>query len=204
MGDQIIGNQEFVRDYLWTLKCLIGAVDGTEVSRVIEVLFAAYKEGRRIFIIGNGGSASTASHLACDLAKGCAAKGKPRVQAFSLTDNVALITAIANDIAYAKVFTEQLAVLLERGDVVFAITASGTSPNILDAVVYAKERGATVVGLIGFKGGSLKALVDMDITVDSDNYGHVEDVHCALAHVIAQRLRWKIQGDDPGRSAGVP
>jgi len=184
--------EPFVSAYLDGLRGVLNEIHEDAVARVIDVLWEAYRAGSRIFIIGNGGSAATASHMMCDLAKGCAAEGRPLVKAMSLTDNVSLLTAVGNDIAYERVFTEQLRVFLEPRDVVVAITASGNSPNILDAVRYAGERGARTVGLIGFGGGQLKALVDADITVSSRNYGHVEDVHCVLEHLISQCLRERI------------
>jgi D-sedoheptulose 7-phosphate isomerase len=182
----------FAREYLSGLRKTLDEINIEDVTRVVEVLLDAYRRGRTIFIIGNGGSAATASHMMCDLAKGCAVEGKPRIRALSLTDNVSIMTAISNDISYEKVFTEQLKVFLEEGDVVLGITASGNSPNILDAIRYAKEHGATTIGFIGFGGGKLKALVDVNVTVSSRNYGHVEDLHCVLEHLISQCLRQKI------------
>jgi D-sedoheptulose 7-phosphate isomerase len=143
----------------------------------------------KIFIIGNGGSASTASHMAVDLAKGTQVKGYPSLRVISLTDNVGMITAWANDLAYEEVFTEQLKNLLSYKDVLIAISASGNSPNILSAVRYAKSRGAATVGFIGFGGGKLKDLVDVDITVSSHNYGVVEDFHLTLNHIISQFIK---------------
>lgn len=186
--------EPFVGEYLTGLQGVLEEIDREAVSRVIEILWEAYRKGRRLFIIGNGGSAATASHMMCDLAKGCAVEGKPLVKALSLTDNVSIMTAISNDVSYEKVFTEQLKVFLEEGDVVIGITASGNSPNILDAVAYANEHGATTIGLIGFGGGKLKGMVDADVTVASKNYGHVEDLHCILEHLISQCLRERIRG----------
>jgi len=185
--------EPFVSEYLTGLQDVLETIDREAVTRVVEILWEAYRKGRRLFIIGNGGSAATASHMMCDLAKGCAVEGKPLVRAMSLTDNVSIMTAISNDVSYEKVFTEQLKVFLEEGDVVIGITASGNSPNILDAVAYASEHGATTIGLIGFGGGKLKGMVDADVTVASKNYGHVEDVHCILEHLISQCLRERIR-----------
>ena len=184
----------FAREYLSGLRVVLDEINTEDVTRVVEILLDAYRRGRTIFIIGNGGSASTASHMMCDLAKGCGVEGKPRIKALSLTDNVSIMTAISNDVSYEKVFTEQLRVFLEEGDVVLGITASGNSPNILDAIRYANEHGATTIGFIGFGGGKLKALVDVNVTVSSRNYGHVEDLHCVLEHLISQCLRQKIAG----------
>jgi len=183
----------FVQAYLSGLHDVLDEVDAEAVSRVIDILWEAYRADGRIFIIGNGGSAATASHMMCDLVKGCAVEGRPPVRAISLTDNVAVITAVSNDIAYEKVFTKQLEAFLEPGDVVLAMTASGNSPSILDAVRFAAGRGATTVGLIGFGGGALKAMVDADVPVASRNYGHVEDLHLGLEHLISQCLRSRIE-----------
>jgi len=188
-------SEPFVENYLSGLRGVLEEVDIDAVVRVIDILFEAYKKGRRIFIIGNGGSAATASHMMCDLAKGCAVEGKPRIRALSLTDNTSIMTAISNDISYEKVFTEQLKVFLEEGDVVLGITASGNSPNILDAIQYAGGRGATTIGFIGFGGGKLKPMVDVDLTVSSRNYGHVEDLHCILEHLVSQCLRQRIESE---------
>ena len=183
----------FVGKYFGALCEVLDEIDREAVDRVIDLLWDAYQRGRHIFIIGNGGSAATASHMMCDLVKGCAVEGKPRMKAMSLTDNVSVMTAVSNDISYEKVFTEQLKVFLEEGDVLIAITASGDSPNVVDAVRYAGEKGAVTIGFIGFGGGKLKAMVDGDVTVFSRNDGHVEDVHCILEHLISQCLRQRIR-----------
>ena len=177
--------------------CVLGEIDRHALTGVIETLWQAYQEDRQVFIIGNGGSASTASHMQCDFAKGICVDGQRRFRAMSLTDNVALMTAIGNDVSYEKVFTDQLKVFLHRGDVLVAITASGNSPNILDAVQYANAQGATTIGLIGFGGGKLKAMVHHNVTVCSRNYGHVEDVHMTLDHLISQCLLQRLQAATP-------
>jgi D-sedoheptulose 7-phosphate isomerase len=187
MADEQIGK------YLDGLREVLKEIDYEAVDRVVELLWSAYREDRRIFIIGNGGSAATASHMMCDLSKGCAAEGKPRIKAISLTDNVSVMTAISNDISYEEVFTVQLMPLLEEGDVVLAITGSGNSPNVLHAVDYAKRHGAKTAGFLGFGGGKVKPMIDADITIASRNYGHVEDVHCILEHLISQCLRERIR-----------
>jgi D-sedoheptulose 7-phosphate isomerase len=183
----------FITDYLSALRNVLDEIDMEAVDNVVNLLEEAYRQGRKTFIIGNGGSASTASHMQCDLAKGTAIAGKSRFRALSLTDNIAMMTAISNDVSFEKVFTDQLRILLEERDVVIGITASGNSSNILDAIRYAKEHGATTVGFIGFGGGKLKGIVDADVTVSSRNYGHCEDVHMILGHLISQCLRQKIE-----------
>ena len=184
-----------VQNYLQGLQTVLDEVDRAAVARVIDLVWEAYRGGRRVFLLGNGGSAATASHMMCDLAKGCAVEGKPPVKAMSLTDNAALLTAVGNDIGYERVFTEQLKVFLEAGDVVLAISVSGNSPNVLDAVRYARAHGAATVGLIGCGGGSLKDLVDVHVTVASRNYGHVEDLHAILSHLVSQCLRARIEAE---------
>ena len=157
-------------------------------AKLQAALIHIMSRGRRIFILGNGGSAATASHMAVDLAK-IDVIGYPRLQVISLTDNLGLTTAIANDISYTEIFTEQLKNLVSYKDIVIAISVSGNSPNVLSAARYAKKRGAKVIGFIGFNGGNLKELVDVDITVSSKNYGVVEDFHLSLNHIISQFIK---------------
>ncbi|MFO8012211.1 MAG: SIS domain-containing protein [Phycisphaerae bacterium] len=181
--------------YLQGLKAVLDEVDRAAVARVIDLVWEAYRAGRRIFLLGNGGSAATASHWMCDLAKGCAVEGCPRVKALSLTDNAALLTALGNDLGYEHVFTEQLKVFMEPDDVVLAISVSGTSPNVLEAVRYARARGAATAGLAGCGGGRLADLVDVAVTVASRNYGHVEDLHAVLSHLVSQCVRARIEAE---------
>jgi D-sedoheptulose 7-phosphate isomerase len=188
----------FVGEYLQGLKALLDEIDLDAVERIGARLWRAYVEGRRIFIIGNGGSAATASHMTCDLAKGASVPGKRRVRAISLTDNVAHMTAIGNDIGYEKLFTEQLANLAEPGDVLVALTASGNSPNILDALRWAKAKAIETIAVLGFAGGQAAGLADLCLIARSRNYGFVEDCHLILEHALSQWLRTKIE------TAGVP
>jgi len=160
-----------------------------EIERALALLLQAYQHGRRIYFLGNGGSAATASHAANDFCKLTISPGKPRVKALALTDNVPLITAWANDAAYSDIFMEQLENLLEPGDVVVAISGSGNSPNVLKAVEFARARGAATIGWTGFQGGRLKDLVDVAIVVPSDSMAQIEDVHLTLNHALAEALR---------------
>jgi D-sedoheptulose 7-phosphate isomerase len=186
--------REWVATYRRDLGKCFDELEIEKLERVAGILLAARSESRRVFFMGNGGSASTASHMAVDFAKGTAVPNQPRLRAISLTDNIGLITAWANDVSYESVFEEQLHNLLEPRDVVVGISASGNSPNVLRAVKFARERQAITIGLIGFGGGKLKHLVDVDITVSSRNYGQVEDFHLALDHILSQFLRDKIAG----------
>ena len=181
-----------IQDYIKSLIECLEELSRQNIDEIAEIIFNAGQKRKRIFIMGNGGSASTASHFARDLQIGTAVEGKPRVRAISLTSNVALITALANDIGYNSVFEEQLTGQLEEGDVVIGISASGNSPNVLKAIEYARQNGAMTIGFIGFGGGQLKELVHKAIVLSSRDYGQVEDVHLSLAHIISYLVRERI------------
>src|SRR5216683_2861775 len=163
---------------------MISSISLSELQKVLALLEAAYRDGHRIFILGNGGSAATASHFALDLAKNTIMAGAPRLKAISLTDHVPLITAWSNDTAYEHIFAEQLANLIEPGDVVIGISTSGNSPNVINAIRLAKQFQASTIGLLGAKGGKIKDLVDAYILVPGQNIEQEEDGHMILAHVI--------------------
>ena len=154
------------------------------------LLEAARLQGRTIFIVGNGGSAATASHFACDLALGPRSSGGKAYRAISLGDNNALITAAGNDLGYETVFSEQLKTLLAPDDLVLAISASGNSPNIIEAVEYANHIGAMTIGLTGFDGGRLRhiAAEHIHISTPKGDYGPVEDLHLVVNHLISSYL----------------
>lgn len=181
-------------DYLNGVKECLDSIREEEVRSIAEIIFDAYTKGKSVFILGNGGSASTASHFACDLSKGTAIEGKPHLKAISLTDNVALMTAISNDIDYPSVFREQLVTFLSKGDVAICISASGDSPNVLEAAKYAKSKGALVIGFIGFGGGKLKELVDKAIVFSTEDYGQVENACMVLVHLISKEVGRKMGG----------
>jgi len=187
--------KQFVADYLDRLTQLLAATDLEAVDRIAGLLWEAYLQDRVVFVIGNGGSAATASHMACDFAKGATVAGKRRLRVISLTDNVALMTAIGNDIGYEKLFTEQLAGLARPGDLLVAFTASGNSPSILDALRWARARGVVTVGVLGFEGGAAADLVEHRLIFCSRNYGLVEDAHLILEHSLSQWLRGKIEAE---------
>jgi len=170
--------------------------DELDLKKLERVVIELNKRGRTIFILGNGGSASTASHMEVDLAKGAQVKGFPKLRVISLTNNISAITAWANDDSYEVVFEKQLEIMMRRDDLVIGISASGNSPNVLAAIKYAKKNGATTVGFIGFGGGKLKELVDIDITVSSRNYGVVEDFHLILNHILSQFIKKHREGDE--------
>ncbi len=175
--------------YLSAVKRAIDNVPREAIQRVVDALLESRRADKQIFVLGNGGSASTASHFACDLGKGTIMPNAKRFRVISLTDQIPLMTAWANDSSYDRIFVEQLRNLLQEGDLVIGISGSGNSPNVLNALEYAGERGARTVGLTGFDGGKLKPLVDECIVVEADNIEVVEDVHLALNHSICMAIR---------------
>lgn len=180
----------YARAYLDYLASCFAAIDCDAVDAFVKLLFAARNSGNSVFFIGNGGSAATASHFANDISIGTRTGDNLPFRAVSLTDNVAVMTALANDEGYDRMFVDQLRVHLRDGDSLVAISASGNSPNLIEAVDYAKARGATVVGLTGFDGGRLREKSDISLHVPTDKgeYGPVEDVHMIFDHLIGSYL----------------
>ena len=176
--------ENIFKQYKKALLNSLESVDAGSLKKAISLIYKAYKEDKQIFICGNGGSAATATHLACDLGKGTAIKNKKRLKVISLSDNVSLLTAWSNDTDFKNCFKEQLVNLLEKGDVVIGISASGNSENVLEAIRYAKAGGAKTIGLIGFGGGKLSRLVDIAVLINSDEYEVTEDIQLCLGHVI--------------------
>ena len=175
---------ERIQKYILHLQDVLERLKLDDVRQSIDVIMEAYYVNKQIFVIGNGGSASTASHLACDLGKGTSVAGKPRFRVISLTDNVATMTAWSNDVAYEDVFVEQLKNLVNAGDVVIGISASGNSENVIRAMQHAADIGCNTIGWSGFGGGKLATICDVNVVVDSHKYGPVEDVHLILNHVL--------------------
>jgi len=202
-----VNTKNIAQDYLEDLKKTIDSIDVGEIEKIARVLLKAYKTGRRVFILGNGGSASTASHMACDLGKGTLKNvynpKENRFQVISLTDNVATMTAFANDLSFDDMFVQQLHNLVGKGDVVIGISGSGNTPNVIKALIYAKSQGAVTVGLLGFgTGGKARDLVDYQITIKSSNYGIVEDLHLVLDHILTTCLSYLKQHADDKQPAG--
>jgi D-sedoheptulose 7-phosphate isomerase len=167
------------------------------IQDVVDVLLSANYVGSTVFTLGNGGSASTASHFACDLAKGTIIPGRPRFRAVALTDNLPLMTAWSNDVAYEDIFAEQLTGLIGRGDVVVAFSGSGNSANVLRAVELARRMGAITIGFSGFAGGRLSTLVDVPVVVPCDCTEQIEDVHLTLCHLTCTVLREQMRQIEP-------
>jgi D-sedoheptulose 7-phosphate isomerase len=178
-------------DYLGETRGVMARLDADLIDRISEQIWQAYEQERTVYLFGNGGSAALASHLACDLAKGTAANGRRRMRAVSLNDNLALLTALANDLEYDEIFAEQLH-HIEPGDVALAISSSGNSPNVVRGLKVAQQAGATTVAITGFKGGRVKSLCDMCLVVPSDNVQYIEDSHLSVMHAIFSAVRQRM------------
>ncbi|MCL4803577.1 MAG: SIS domain-containing protein [Anaerolineae bacterium] len=175
--------------YFDEMKAVLDRVDRGPIDEAIDALHQARIDGKQVFIMGNGGSASTATHMVCDLAKNTRQPDWPHYKVIGLADNMAIFSAYGNDDGYDNVFRLQLANLLNPGDVVVAISTSGNSPNVVRAVDLANERGATVIGMTGFGAGKLGPMVDIHLHVPSDCIEIVEDIHLMLEHMITKVLR---------------
>lgn len=189
--------ETYLRGYFEELRASLDELVPSAVAAVLGVFERARLDHRQIFLVGNGGSAATASHMACDLGKGTVDYSNPgltRFRTISLSDNTALITALGNDLSFDDIFAEQLKGLMNDGDVVVFISASGNSPNLVKAAHYARSRGGELVGLLGFGGGKLATLVDHALVVSSRNYGLSEDMHLIVQHVLTQYLRRLLAG----------
>jgi D-sedoheptulose 7-phosphate isomerase len=190
-----VGNH--VADYLGRLERSLEGISPVDVAEIGEALYRAYGMGAGVFVVGNGGSASTASHMAADLAKNTIGPNMRRFRVLSLNDNVSLLTALANDVGFESVFSEQLVNLIQPGDVLIAISASGNSPNVVRAVEYANEARAQTIGLLGFGGGRAAELVDRALVVDSTDYGVVEDAHLVINHILVEYFQQRLAEERP-------
>ncbi len=181
---------DYARRYAARMVEVLRALDTEAVGRIIEAFGRVRESGNTLYFLANGGSAAVASHWVNDLVAGAYTDGQPPIRALCLTDNIASVTALANDDGYDDIFTHQLRVFLRPGDLVYAMSVSGNSENIIRAVDYAKEAGATTVGICGFSGGRLKDRCDITLHVPSapDEYGPVEDVFAILDHVVMSYL----------------
>lgn len=193
-----IGNAQ---SYFACLSQTVRRLQFEAVDRVCDLLLDAYDNGRMIYLFGNGGSAALASHFACDLGKGTINGSEQRFRVLALTDNVPLMTAWANDSRYEDIFAEQLANFVRKDDVAFAISGSGNSRNVLNALKLAREARATTVGLTGHQGGAMKELCDICMVVPSDNMQIIEDIHLCIAHAVFSAVRRKLSADDRSKFA---
>lgn len=180
---------EPINRYITELEQMMQAISLSNLAAVLGILEQVYRNGHRIFVMGNGGSAATASHFALDLAKNTITVGAPRLKAISLTDHVPLITAWSNDTAYEHIFAEQLANMIEAGDAAIGISASGNSPNVINALTLANCSGASTIGLLGATGGKIKDIVHAYVLAPGQNIEQEEDAHMILAHIITRHMR---------------
>lgn len=181
--------QSYYSNYKKEFFETIDSLDFDVIYKIYETLEEARKSRKQIFLLGNGGSAASASHWACDFVKGVNAEESIRYRLMALTDNIPLITAYGNDVDYADVFVEQLKNLLNPGDVVIGLSVSGSSENIVRAFKYAQKHGAMVISLIGNRKGRMKDCSNLTLVISSNNYGVVEDVHMYVNHVISQYIK---------------
>lgn len=178
-----------VDEYFQQLKETLDAIERRPIEEAISWLHQARVNGRTVFIMGNGGSASTATHFVCDLAKNTRQPDAPPFRVIGLADNMAILSAYANDEGYENVFAQQLANLVQPEDVVIAISTSGNSPNVLRAVALAQQKQARTIGFTGFSGGKLASMVDLQVHVPSNCIEQVEDIHLIFEHLITKALR---------------
>ena len=198
------------QEYLDEVSQIVAKLDRGSIDEAIGILYDAWKGDQQVFAIGNGGSASTATHFACDLNKWVSDEADRKFRAFSLVDNIPLVSALTNDNGWGDIYYEQLRNFFRKGDVLVAISVHGGSgsdkagpwsQNLLKAVKYAKDNGGKVVGLSGFDGGVLKTAADACVVVPANSTPHVEGMHLVLTHLMAEQLRGMLssEGKKPSR-----
>lgn len=188
---------ENVKEYLARLQTTLESLPSDRLTRLGEMLYRAYRNEKQVFTLGNGGSAATASHMAADLAKNTIGPNMRRFRVLSLNDNTPMLTALANDLGYENVFSEQLKGLVRAGDLLIVLSGSGNSPNVLNAIRCARERCAEVAAILGFDGGEAADVADLSIVVRSDHYGVVEDVQLVINHIIVDYFKSKLADEHP-------
>lgn len=185
-------------EYLSEVSKIVSDLDRRDIDRAIAILYDAWKGDNQVFVIGNGGSSSTATHFACDLNKWVSDEADRKFRAFALVDNIPLMSALTNDNGWGEVYAEQLKNFFRKGDVLVAISVHGGSgsdragpwsQNLLKAVKYVKDNGGRVVGLSGFDGGVLKSAADACVVVPAESTPHVEGMHLVLTHLMSEQLR---------------
>ncbi len=176
--------KHWIEAYITAQKAAHDSIPVEAVEKVVDTLRQAHKEGRQVFVFGNGGSAANASHFATDLGKGASDKLGKRFKVISLTDNVAWMTALANDYAYEDVFVGQLQNYAEAGDVAMALSVSGNSPNCVKALNWAKQHGLRTVALVGAKRGQMAEVAEQVLVINDTHYGRVEDAQMGICHLL--------------------
>lgn len=177
--------EDFINDYINGQVSALRSIKKEEVANIISLYRKALDDDKQIFVCGNGGSAANASHFITDLGKGSSDKTYRRFRCQSLNDNVSWLTALGNDYDYSEIFSRQLMNLARRGDILMVMSVSGSSPNLVKAVEWAKENGVTTIALVGGKKGLLAGIADHVLVVDDGHYGRVEDAHMGICHMIA-------------------
>ncbi len=193
-----------IRGYIDRVIKTLDQMPVDALARLSEMLYRAYSDGKQVFTLGNGGSGSTASHMAADLGKNTIGPNMRRFRIISLNDNIPLLTALSNDLGYENVFAEQLQNLIQPGDVLIVLSGSGRSPNVLGAMEYARSRSAQVAALLGFDGGPAVTLADLSILVESDDYGVIEDAHLIINHILVEHFRRRLADERPWSSSWSP
>jgi D-sedoheptulose 7-phosphate isomerase len=187
--------------YLDRLNSEVSRLSQPDIQKMADLIYGAWQSDKFVYIIGNGGSGTTASHMAEDLGKSTLRsedlrdESKKRLKVLSLTDNLGWIMAVGNDVAYDQIFVQQLMNYGRPGDVLLAISGSGNSPNILNSVDWANRHGLTTYGLTGYKGGKLKAMQQHGIHVDLDDMGMVESIHLCLFHWVLNDVFARINSE---------
>lgn len=188
-------------NYVEYLSKFVNSVDENEIEVLINLLFDAYKTGKMVFVIGNGGSAANASHFAQDLAKGTRVnlEQKKRIKALSLTDNLPFVTALGNDDGYNTIFEQQLRTFANPGDILLAISGSGNSPNVIRAIEWANKNGLETIGITGFNGGKLKTINRYSVNVPLNDMCTSESIHSIIFHYVILELQKMISNDNENK-----
>jgi D-sedoheptulose 7-phosphate isomerase len=193
-----MNTENFVKEYLLELESVTKRVSQADINAALNLLFTAWKEGKQIFIAGNGGSASSATHFTCDLSKFTNVEGKPRFRVICLNDNIPLVSALTNDLGWDNVYLEQLKNLMNKGDIIVVLSVHGGSgadkagvwsQNLLKAAKYVQDNGGKVLGFSGFDGGALKQVADVCIVAPVNSTPQVEGFHVVLTHMLCAGLR---------------
>ena len=177
--------KNFLTDYIAKQKLTLDTIPLDKVAEIVTLFKGALENDRQIFVFGNGGSAANASHFVTDLGKGSSDKTWRRFRCMSINDNTPWISALGNDYSYDEIFSRQLMNFANEGDIVFVMSVSGNSPNLVKAAAWAKEKGVRVIALVGAAQGKLAAMADIAVVVDDSHYGRVEDAHMGICHMIA-------------------
>jgi D-sedoheptulose 7-phosphate isomerase len=176
--------QDFLSAYQEELIPVIQGIPPEAFGECIQLFLQAYRQDKQVFVLGNGGSAAAANHFVCDFGKNAVQPPRRRFRILSLSDNVEKITAFANDIAFEEIFRQQLINLMNEGDLMIVISASGNSPNLVRACEYAREKQANILTLAGFDGGRIRAFADASIPIPLTAYEPIEDMHMILLHMF--------------------